>query len=220
MGAERLLRPTPNPQDSTAKTAKTAKGVRGGCGCQIWYIESLACRAQPRAHPCSAMRRPWAHSPGDRVTDVEIAKDADMAEVRQLFTEYAAWVGVDLSFQDFDRELSELPGDYVPPTGALFVARVGGKVAGCVAVHQWRAGVCEMKRLFVRNAFRGAGCGRALVERVIAWARAGGYQRILLDTLPVMDQAQRMYARFGFQEIAPYRTNPVPGARFLALVFE
>ncbi len=163
------------------------------------------------------MRRRWADSPGDRVTDVQVAKDADIAEVRQLFTEYAAWVGVDLSFQDFDRELSELPGDYVPPAGALFVARVDGKVAGCVAVHQWRAGVCEMKRLFVRDAFRGAGCGRALVEGVIAWARAAGYQRILLDTLPVMDQAQRMYAQFGFQEIAPYRPNPVPGARFLAL---
>jgi GNAT superfamily N-acetyltransferase len=154
------------------------------------------------------------------VTDVQIASDADIAEVQRLLREYAAWTGVDLSFQDFDRELAELPGDCVPPAGVLLVARVDGKVAGCVAAHQWRAGVCEMKRLFVRDGFRGFGCGRALVESVISWARKAGYHRILLDTLPVMDQAQRLYTRLGFREIAPYRHNPVPGARFLELALE
>ena len=153
------------------------------------------------------------------MTDVQVAGHADIAEVQRLFREYAAWVGVDLSFQDFD-QLTELPGDYVLPTGVLLVARVDGTVAGCVAAHRWRRGVCEMKRLFVRDGFRGFGCGRALVEGVIGWARKAGYQRILLDTLPVMDQAQRLYERVGFQEVAPYRPNPVPGARFLELVLE
>jgi len=151
------------------------------------------------------------------VTDVQPATEADLAEVRRLFREYAAWVG-DLSFQDFDRELAALPGDYVPPHGVLFVARVEGGVAGCVAAHRWREGVCEMKRLFVRDAFRGSGAGRALVEGVIAWAREAGYQRMLLDTLPTMGQAQRLYGRLGFREIAAYRHNPVPGARFMELV--
>ena len=154
------------------------------------------------------------------MTDVQVASDADIAEVQRLFREYAVWISLDLSFQDFDRELAQLPGDYVLPAGVLFVARVDGEVAGCVAAHQWREGVCEMKRLFVRDGFRGSGCGRALVESIIAWARKAGYQRILLDTLPAMDQAQRLYLRLGFQEVAPYRPNPVPGARFLELVLE
>ena len=154
------------------------------------------------------------------MTDVQVASDADIAEVQRLFSEYAVWISLDLSFQDFERELAQLPGDYVLPAGVLFVARVDGEVAGCVAAHQWREGVCEMKRLFVRDGFRGSGCGRALVESIIAWARKAGYQRILLDTLPAMDQAQRLYLRLGFQEVAPYRPNPVPGARFLELVLE
>jgi carbonic anhydrase len=154
------------------------------------------------------------------VTDVQVASHADITEVRRLFEEYATWVAVDLSFQDFDRELAELPGDYVLPAGVLFVARVDGKVAGCVAAHRWREGVCEMKRLFVRDGFRGSGCGRALVDSIIAWARKAGYRRILLDTLPAMDQAQRLYRRLGFRDVAPYRHNPVPGARFLELILE
>ncbi len=158
-----------------------------------------------------------ASSAKKKVTDLEVATEPDIVEVQRLFREYAAWVGVDLSFQDFDRELAQLPGDYVAPGGVLFVARVDGKIAGCVAAHRWHADVCEMKRLFVRDAFRGYGCGRALVEGIIAWARKAGYRRILLDTLPVMDQAQRLYNRLGFEEVAPYRLNPVSGARFLGL---
>lgn len=154
------------------------------------------------------------------MTEVQRATKSDIPEVRQLLAEYAAWTGVDLSFQDFDREVAELPGDYAPPGGVLLVARVDGAVAGCVAGHEWEPGTCEMKRLFVRDWARGTGCGRALVERLIAWARETGYRRMLLDTLPVMDQAQRMYARFGFREVAPYRANPVPGARFMELVLD
>jgi putative acetyltransferase len=151
------------------------------------------------------------------VTDVRAASEADIVEVRRLFAEYSSWVGVDLSFQDFDRELLQLPGDYVPPGGILLVARVQGEIAGCVAAHRWQADVCEMKRLFVRDSFRGAGCGRALVDAIIVWARKANYQSVLLDTLPVMDQAQHLYSRLGFREVPPYRPNPVPGARFLQL---
>ena len=147
-----------------------------------------------------------------------MAIDADLGEVKTLFGEYATWVAVDLSFQDFARELAELPGDYTAPDGVLLLARVDGAAAGCVAAHRWADGVCEMKRLFVRDRFRGSGCGRVLVERVVDWARQAGYARIRLDTLPVMDQAQRLYDRIGFREIAPYRPNPVAGTKYLELV--
>ena len=149
--------------------------------------------------------------------DIEVATDHDIPEVRSLLREYEVWTGTDLCFQGFERELAQLPGDYVSPGGILLVAREDGRIAGCVAAHRWSDEVCEMKRLFVREEARGSGCGRALVERLLGWAREAGYRRMLLDTLPVMDGAQRLYARLGFREVAPYRPNPVPGARFLAL---
>jgi N-acetylglutamate synthase-like GNAT family acetyltransferase len=94
---------------------------------------------------------------------------------------------------------------------------VEGRIAGCVAAHRWSEDICEMKRLFVREWARGSGCGRALVQRLLGWAREAGYRRMRLDTLPVMEGAQRLYARLGFREVPPYRPNPVPGARFLEL---
>jgi putative acetyltransferase len=142
---------------------------------------------------------------------------ADLGEVRALFREYADGLGVDLCFQGFDAELAGLPGDYAPPDGMLVLARVDGALAGCVAAHRWDGGACEMKRLYVRDAFRGTGCGGALVRHVLDWARSRGYRRIVLDTLPTMADAQRMYERLGFRETEPYRPNPVPGARYLAL---
>jgi GNAT superfamily N-acetyltransferase len=148
---------------------------------------------------------------------VQVEDAASTAEAGRLFREYAAWVDVDLSFQGFDAELAQLPGDYVPPNGLLLLARLDGQTAGCVAAHEWEPGVCEMKRLFVRKAFRGTGCGRALVEHVVAWARQAGYRRIVLDTLPSMADAQSLYSRLGFVEIPPYRPNPIAGARFLEL---
>jgi carbonic anhydrase len=150
-------------------------------------------------------------------TLAEAGDDASVAEARVLFQEYAAGLGVDLCFQNFEAELAGLPGDYAPPDGTLTLAHVDGALAGCVAAHRWDADVCEMKRLYVRDAFRGTGCGVALVQHVIDWARAAGFRRVVLDTLPSMGDAQRMYARFGFREIEPYRPNPVPGARYLAL---
>jgi GNAT superfamily N-acetyltransferase len=139
----------------------------------------------------------------------------DLLEVRTLFREYADSLGVDLSFQDFDRELASLPGDYAPPRGSLLVADSGGVVAGCIALRMLGPDVCEMKRLFVRPAFRGARLGRALVEAILSEARRIGYSRMRLDTLPSMAEAIVLYQRLGFTDIPPYRHNPVPGARFL-----
>ena len=147
----------------------------------------------------------------------EAADGTDVADARTLFREYADGLGVDLCFQGFDAELAGLPGDYAPPEGMLVIARVDGAAAGCVAAHRWDGGDCEMKRLYVRDAFRGSGCGGALVRRVLDWARERGYRRVVLDTLPSMASAQRMYERLGFRETEPYRPNPVPGARYLAL---
>lgn len=141
----------------------------------------------------------------------------DLEEIRTLFEEYAGWVAVDLSFQGFVEELAGLPGEYVAPHGTLLLCEVDGLSAGCVAVRRWQAQACEMKRLYVRPRFQGLGCGRFLAERAISWAMKAGYGRMVLDTLPAMSAAQRLYEGIGFRDIEPYRANPVPGARFMAL---
>jgi GNAT superfamily N-acetyltransferase len=141
----------------------------------------------------------------------------DLEEVRTLFTEYAEWVTVDLSFQGFAEELAGLPGEYVAPHGTLLLCVVDAAPAGCVGVRRWRADTCEMKRLYARSRFRGHGCGLFLAEQAIDWAAGAGYKRVVLDTLPSMRAAQRLYERLGFRDIAPYRFNPVPGTRFMAL---
>jgi putative acetyltransferase len=146
-----------------------------------------------------------------------VTSGPDLKFVRDLMREYAGRVGIDLEFQGFADELAGLPGEYVAPRGTLLICTDGGVPAGCVGVRAWDADACEMKRLFVRDAFRGRGCGARLVERAIAWAAAAGYRRMLLDTLPGMTSALRLYARFGFRDVAPYRFNPVGGARFLEL---
>jgi putative acetyltransferase len=139
----------------------------------------------------------------------------DLPEIRALFGEYADSLGVDLSFQDFGHELATLPGDYAPPRGVLIIAEHQGAVAGCVALRPIDAEVCEMKRLFVRPACRGARLGRALAEAILSEARRIGYSRIRLDTLPSMVEAIVLYQRLGFADIPAYRHNPIPGARFL-----
>jgi GNAT superfamily N-acetyltransferase len=141
----------------------------------------------------------------------------DIAQARALFEEYAAAIGVDLCFQNFDRELATLPGAYAPPRGALLVARAGGDAAGCVALRPLGTDVCEMKRLFVRPAWRGTGLGARLAQAILDEGRRLGYARMRLDTTPEMAAAQSLYARLGFRDIAPYRENPVPGTRFLEL---
>ena len=135
----------------------------------------------------------------------------DIAIVRELFLEYARSLGVDLAFQDFERELATLPGDYDP----ILVAHWNSEVAGCVALHALDSGVCEMKRLYVRPAFRGHAIGRTLAERVMAVAREKGFVRMRLDTLPMMGEAQKLYRSLGFNEIPPYRFNPIQGSKFM-----
>ena len=141
-----------------------------------------------------------------------------IAQVRELFLEYAQSLGFSLCFQSFDAELAGLPGDYAPPDGRLLLAQYEDLLAGCVALHKLEPGICEMKRLYLRPQFRGKGLGRALAGQIIAEARQIGYQRIRLDTVePVMKDAVGMYRKIGFREIAPYRLNPIAGALYMEL---
>ena len=144
---------------------------------------------------------------------------AQIAQVRELFLEYANSLGFSLCFQSFDRELAELPGDYAPPQGRLLLAECEGRPAGCVALHPLEPGICEMKRLYLRPAYRGHGRGIQLAAAIIKEARAIGYHRMRLDTVePVMRDAVALYRKLGFREIAPYRLNPQPGTLYMELV--
>jgi 2-haloacid dehalogenase/putative hydrolase of the HAD superfamily len=155
-------------------------------------------------------------APTRAIAPVETAAALD--HVRALFVEYAEWIGIDLGFQHFQDELDTLPGAYAPPSGRLLLARYGAQVAGCVALRPLEQGVCELKRLYVRPDMRGAGIGQALVDEIAAHARTIGYSRMRLDTLPWMDAAIGLYRSLGFGEIALYRHNPIPGARYFELV--
>ena len=144
--------------------------------------------------------------------------DEDIQKARGLFEEYASNLDISLCFQNFDRELKNLPGHYAPPDGRLLLAAEDNQLAGCIALRKLEPGVCEMKRLFVRPAYRGKGLGRVLVDSVIREAQKLGYTRMRLDTLPGrMDQAIALYRSLGFVEIGPYCDNPVEGAKFMEL---
>ena len=140
-----------------------------------------------------------------------------LLQARTLFEEYAASLGIDLCFQDFSRELATLPGAYSPPGGRLLLARWNQEPAGCVAFRPLQHDICEMKRLYVRPAYRGFGVGRALAERIIREAGAAGYTSMRLDSLTSMEPALQLYRRMGFRDVPPYRENPVPGAVFMEL---
>lgn len=138
---------------------------------------------------------------------------------REIFREYAKSLGVDLCFQNFEAELARLPGDYAPPRGSLLLALVDGQVAGCCALRPLDEvdvpNASEMKRLFVRPAFRGLGLGRELAQAILDEALRLGYDSVLLDTLDEMEAARALYEDLGFEEIAPYYHNPLPGAHYL-----
>ncbi len=142
----------------------------------------------------------------------------EIAEIRELFTEYAESLGFSLCFQGFDQELAGLPGDYSPPRGRLLIARCRTEPAGCIALHSLEADICEMKRLYVRPRFRGSGLGRLLAQAVIADAKSIGYLKMRLDTVePKMKNAVTLYRALGFREIGPYRPNPIEGAMYMEL---
>lgn len=156
-----------------------------------------------------------------RTTDVgrfdlrQAVSPADVATARALFEEYQESLGISLCFQNFDAELAGLPGAYAPPEGRLLLASARAEPAGCIALRKIEEGTCEMKRLWVRPAFRGTGLGRRLAETLMAEARAIGYRRVRLDTLPSMKAAQALYESLGFTDILPYNDHPIEGTRFM-----
>ncbi len=151
--------------------------------------------------------------------DEGVAIGPFLDEVRPLLRDYAASLQVDLCFQGFDAELAGLPGDYAAPAGALLLARVDGLPAGCVALRALAdvdyANACEMKRLYVRPAFRRFGLGRLLAQALMDRATEAGYSTLLLDTLDDMEAARGLYASLGFVEVPPYYYNPIAGAHYL-----
>ena len=137
--------------------------------------------------------------------------------VRELFLEYAKSLGFSLCFQDFDKELAGLPGEYAPPDGRLYIALDDKDPIGCIALRKLDEGICEMKRLYVKPSGRGKGLGKLLVQTVIDEAVKIGYKKMRLDTVPKMKEAIDLYLKIGFKEIKPYRENPIEGALYMEM---
>jgi GNAT superfamily N-acetyltransferase len=148
---------------------------------------------------------------------VEVKTESELQEIRVLFKEYTEWLRFDLSFQNFDKEFAELPGKYAPPKGRLLLAYEDAQVIGCVGLREFEPGVCEMKRMYIRDKFRKKGYGRKLAKRAIDTAREIGYQYMRLDTVPWMELAIGLYRSLGFYEIPAYRFNPIKGTLYFEL---
>ena len=155
-------------------------------------------------------------APGVSIVDVTAA-GPQLDAVRELLREYLQSGAVQLCAAEYEEELATLPGAYVQPAGCLLLAELGGVPAGCVALRRIDATRCEMKRLYVRTAFRGAGLAGLLVDRILQQARAKGYLEMYLDTLPAMRAARLIYEMLGFQSCAPYLPEPTLGADCLVL---
>lgn len=146
-------------------------------------------------------------------------KPEHLDSVRLLFREYVGSLNVAQCFENFERELNDLPGEYMPPRGTLLLATVSGAMAGCCALRPLdgsdHANACEMKRLYVRPQFRGLGLGRMLAEAILEQAHQCGFECVLLDTLDEMEAARSLYDGLGFEEVPPYCFNPIAGAHYL-----
>lgn len=154
----------------------------------------------------------------DEITIIDATVPERIPTVRNLFIEYQRWLNFSLCFQGFDKELAELPGKYAPPKGRIYIATVAENIAGCIAVRPMdEKGICEMKRLFVREEFRGLGIGRLLAERIIADARQIGYRTMRLDTLQRMETARALYTTLGFNVIPAYYDNPMEEVVYMEL---
>ncbi len=152
------------------------------------------------------------------LTITQAESDEQITEAKTLFREYEAWLGMDLCFQGFEAELAALPGKYAMPDGRLYLAYSDDKLAGCIAMRKLEDGICEMKRLFVRDGFRGEKIGVQLIEKVIADAKDIGYERMRLDTYPPkMGKAVKLYLSHGFEAIPPYYDNPHEHVLFMEL---
>jgi len=193
----------------------------------VYELSSAADFESYRTGPGAALKREYddryggvgkiarlllVESPHEQVRAATTPEDLLLA--RSLFQEYSESLGFDLSFQDFERELKALPGEYGPPGGTILLSCGGDLVLGCVALRPLGQGICEMKRLFVRPGFRGRAVGRGLAEAVIADAVLKGYRKMRLDTVPAMIEAIALYRSLGFRPIGAYRANPIPGALF------
>ena len=151
------------------------------------------------------------------VKNIKITKltKADIEKTKELINEYLAWIDVDLTFQSIDEELDSFPEKYEESDGAFYIAKDGTKVIGCIGLRKIQTGICEMKRLYVKDDYKGSGLGKKLIKTIIEEAKKKGYEKMRLDTLPKMKTAQKLYKEFGFVEVTQYTVNPVDGAVFM-----
>ena len=146
--------------------------------------------------------------------------EQDFADAKDLFLEYANSLNFELCFQNFENEISDLPAQYSEPTGCIILCYKDDKPIGCVGLRKFAEGICEMKRLYLKNEARGKGIGRVLAEKVIEKAKELGYKKMQLDTIETMKEAISLYKSMGFKEISPYRFNPVKGVIYMEIELE